>query len=211
MHRRDFLGAVAFPVALPSLLETDIGSPNRISRLKQGVTNGVFAPNSSLEDCCRSASRLGIRGFDFVNNPADWPILKKYGLVMSMYRLDFGGGQRGGGGRGASGPPGWNAINQKEATGAYLTALHAGIDEAAENSVPNILLMSGTRNPLTDAEGADNAVTFCNQVKARAEDKGVTLCMELINSTGKAGSSQLYVRPLCLGPERSEPCQLSAR
>ncbi len=189
MNRRDFLGSVAGPLALPaSLFAAGIDAPpKRNSPLKQGVTRGVFAPGSTLEDCCRNASRLGITGFDFVDNPADWPILRKYGLVVSMYRLDFGGGQRGGGGRGAQGPPGWNAINQKEATGAYLTALHAGIDQAAENEVPNILLMSGTRKPLTDEEGADNAVAFLNQVKAHAEDKGVTLCMELINSTGNQG------------------------
>jgi hydroxypyruvate isomerase len=181
-------------VAAAPLGLAELSSPARArapvrpeARLKQGVTRSVFAPSSSFEDCCRDAARLGVRGFDFVNNPADWPILKKFGLALSMYRLDFGGGQRGGGGRGAPGPPGWNAINQKEATGTYLTALHAGIDQAAENGIPNIILLSGTRRPLTDEEGADNAVAFCNQVKAHAEDKGVTLCMELINSTGNAG------------------------
>jgi hydroxypyruvate isomerase len=189
VHRRNFLGTLAGSVALGANLsaaQIDNPLPKR-DRLKQGVTRSVFAPDSTLEDCCRESSRLGVAGFDFVNNPADWPIVKKYGLVVSMYRLDFAGGQRGGGGRGAPGPPGWNAINRKEATGAYLTALHAGIDEAAANAVPNIILLSGTRKPLTDEEGADNAVAFCNQVKAHAEDKGVTLCMELINSTGQQG------------------------
>ncbi len=35
---------------------------------------------------------------------------------------------------------------------------------------------------MPDAEGADNCVLFLNKVKAHAEDKGVTICMELLNS-----------------------------
>ena len=38
----------------------------------------------SLEDCCREAAHLGIKGFDLIG-PSDWPLLKKYGLVPSMY------------------------------------------------------------------------------------------------------------------------------
>ena len=35
---------------------------------------------------------------------------------------------------------------------------------------------------MADAEGADNCVAFLNRVKAQAEDKGVTICMEYLNS-----------------------------
>lgn len=57
----------------------------RKGRLKQGVTRGVFARSGlSLEDMCREAARLGIEGFDLIG-PADWPVLRKYGLTPSMY------------------------------------------------------------------------------------------------------------------------------
>jgi hydroxypyruvate isomerase len=39
----------------------------------------------SFEDTCREAARLGIKGYD-LRGPADWPTLKKYGLVPSMYQ-----------------------------------------------------------------------------------------------------------------------------
>ena len=189
MHRRHFLGAVAAPLAVPgSLFANGIDAPvHRKGRLKQGVTRGIFARDTSFEDCCREASRLGMAGFDFVSNPADWSMLKKYGLVMSMYWVGPREAKRGGFIDVAPGPPGWNGINEKEATGDYLTALRAGIDLAAKNGIPNIILFAGARKPLTDQEGADNAVAFLNLVKAHAEDKGVTLCMELINSTGVQG------------------------
>ena len=35
---------------------------------------------------------------------------------------------------------------------------------------------------MPDAEGADHCVEFLNKVKAHAEDKGVTICLELLNS-----------------------------
>jgi hydroxypyruvate isomerase len=35
---------------------------------------------------------------------------------------------------------------------------------------------------MDDRAGADNCVTFLNKIKAQAEDKGVTVCMELLNS-----------------------------
>jgi hydroxypyruvate isomerase len=35
---------------------------------------------------------------------------------------------------------------------------------------------------MADAEGADNCVAFLNKVKAHAEDKGITICMEYLNS-----------------------------
>src|SRR5258708_7695059 len=78
MRRRDFLPALLAPVALAQ-------SPvQRKGRIKQGVTRGVFAREMSLEDCCREAARLGVKGFDLIG-PADWPLLKKYGLTPSMY------------------------------------------------------------------------------------------------------------------------------
>ena len=113
----------------------------------------------------------------------DFPLLRKYGLTGSMYRVSYGGGISGG--RPPDGPPGWEAIGMKEAMGGYLTALHEGIDVAAANGFPNIILMAGARSAsLSYEQGADNAVAFCNAVKTHAEDKGVTLCIEYLNSKG---------------------------
>jgi hydroxypyruvate isomerase len=50
------------------------------------------------------------------------------------------------------------------------------------NGVPNVITFSGNRKGMDDKEGADNCVAFLNRVKAHAEDKNVTLCMEYLNS-----------------------------
>ncbi len=137
-------------------------------RLKQGVTRGVFAREMSLEDCCREAARLGIRGFDLLG-PADWPLLKKYNLTPSMYPPGPGGTIP-------------DALNRTENHARLEKSLRAAIDEAAANGVPNIITFSGNRRGMDDRAGADNCVLFLDTIKAQAEDKGVTICMELLNS-----------------------------
>ena len=175
MRRREFLGAVtaslvAGRTAAPGAQTTPPPGPPRKGRIKQGVTRGVFAlPRAApLDDSCREAARLGIKGFDLIG-PADWPTLKKYGLVPSMY---------------PGGPGGTIAValNRKENHEKLTGLMHPAIDDAAANAVPNIICFSGNRNGMADAEGADNCVAFLNAIKAHAEDKQVTICMEYLNS-----------------------------
>jgi hydroxypyruvate isomerase len=176
MRRREFLGAVTTSIIAGATggnaqsapgAQAQPASPARKGRIKQGVTRGVFGRGASLEDSSREAARLGIKGFDLLG-PNDWPTVKKYGLVPSMYS--------GAGGTIAS------ALNRKENHEKLLASMNAAIDEAAANGVPNIITFSGNRNGMADAEGADNCVAFLNQVKAHAEDKQITICMEYLNS-----------------------------
>ena len=190
MNRRDFLASLPVVAVVPSVtlaraqgVASGDRTPSGTSRIKHGATRQVFGANRPLEECFRLGAELGIKGFDFIANPVDFPLLRKYGLTGSMYRVSYGGGISGG--RPPDGPPGWEAIGMKEAMGGYLTALHEGIDVAAANGFPNIILMAGARSAsLSYEQGADNAVAFCDAVKAHAEDKGVTLCIEYLNSKG---------------------------
>ena len=152
---------------------TQVTPAARKGRIKQGVTRGVFGrppagQEAPLDDWCREAARLGIQGFDLIP-PAQWPTLKKHGLVPSMY-------PGGPGGTIAVGP------SHKEEHARLIPLMHAAIDESSANGVPNIIALAGTRKGLPDAEGADNCVTFFNTVKAHAEDKQVTICLEYLNS-----------------------------
>jgi hydroxypyruvate isomerase len=170
MRRREFLTAVAATVAAgnASIRAQDAPAAQTARRLKQGVTRGVFGRGMALEDACREAARLGIQGFDLIG-PADWPTLKKHGLVPSMYPGPAGGTIP-------------DALNRKENHAKLSASLNAAIDEAAANGVPNVITFSGNRNGMPDAEGADNCVAFLNAIKAHAEDKQVTICMEYLNS-----------------------------
>ena len=180
MKRRTFMAATLACMASGSVFPAGSAAAGT-GRLKQGVTRQVFG-DLALEDCCRLATDLGIRGFDFIGDPRDWPTLRRFGMTMSMYRLDYGGGISAG--RSPEGPPGWNAIGMKEAQGEHLKAMLEAIDIAAREGFPNIIVLAGSRNHVGYEEGADNAVAFLQAVRAKAEDKGITLCMELLNSKG---------------------------
>ena len=170
MDRRLFLRTVAAPLALAQVGVGAQGSAPvaRKGRIKQGVTRGVFARGMSLDDACREAARLGIKGFDLIG-PADWPTLRKYGLVPSMYPLGPGGTIA-------------DALNRKENHAKLEASLRAAMDDCAANAVPNIITFSGNRRGMPDAEGADNCVEFLNKIKTHAEDTGVTIAIELLNS-----------------------------
>ena len=75
-----------------------------------------------------------------------------------------------------------DALNNPENHAKLEASLRAAIDESAAAGVPNVITFSGNRRGMDDRVGADNCVAFLNKVKAQAEDKGVTICMELLNS-----------------------------
>ena len=45
-----------------------------------------------------------------------------------------------------------------------------------------MIAFSGNRMGLSDDEGLDNCILGLNRVKTIAEDAGVTICLELLNS-----------------------------
>lgn len=152
-------------------------------RLRQGLTPHLF--NDDMEDTCRMAAALGIQGLDFASDPADWPTLKRHGLIVSLLRVDFGGG-RSKAGRGPAAPPGWNAIGTPDQDGMFEAALRDRIDAAAQNGIPSVIVTCGERGSIGYEQGQRNAASFLRRVSSHAEARRVTLVMENINS-GHAG------------------------
>ncbi len=165
--RRTFIPALAGALPLRFSGQSS-GAPTK-GRLKQSVTKGVFRGREmTLDDMCREAARAGIYGFDLIG-PDDWPTLKKHGLVPTMVPSPYGGTIKGG-------------INDKANHDRLQKSIGEAIDRAAVAGCPNVITLSGSRRGMPDEQGADNCVAFLNNVKAHAEDKGVNICMELLNS-----------------------------
>ena len=169
LARRQFLtrlgGASAFWIlgaaAPPAQAEP------RKGRLKQAVCRGVFkGTNLDLEGECREAARLGAYGIDLVG-PETFPLLKKHGLIPTM--VPGGSSIKAG-------------INDKANHSTIDPKMRAAIKAAAAAGAPNVIVLAGDRKGLTDEQGLDNSVLFLNQIKSLAEDQGVTLCTELLNS-----------------------------
>jgi hydroxypyruvate isomerase len=139
----------------------------RKGRLKQGVCRGVFKGSKlDLEGECREAARLGACGIDLVG-PDTFPLLKKHGLIPTM--VPGGSGIKDG-------------VNDKKNHSTIEPKMREAINAAAAAGAPNVIVLAGDRKGLTDEEGLENSAIFLNNIKGLAEEKGVTLCMELLNS-----------------------------
>jgi hydroxypyruvate isomerase len=135
--------------------------------LKQSVSRWCFG-KMSLDELCSHAARIGYRGIDLLG-PSDWPAVRKHGLVCAMGML--------------GGPVTIEkGLNRIENHAAILDALGKGIDLAAEAEVPNLVCFSGNRAGMPDAEGLENCARGLREIAPHAEKKGVTLCVELLNS-----------------------------
>jgi hydroxypyruvate isomerase len=75
-----------------------------------------------------------------------------------------------------------DAWNRKDLHDSLETQMRKSIAQAAEANVPNVITLFGNRRALSDREGIDNCVLGLNRVKKYAEDHGVTICIELLNS-----------------------------
>jgi hydroxypyruvate isomerase len=170
MRRRDFLAtAIAAGVAATARAQQAAPAPPRRGRIKQSLMRVNFGRDTKLsfDDMCREAAKLGVYGFDLIG-PNDWPTLKKYGLICSTAP--------------AQGVTIRDGLIRPELHDAIEKAMHAEIDLCAANGVPNIITVGGERRGIGYEEGKDPCVALLNRIKAHAEDKGVTICIEVVNS-----------------------------
>jgi hydroxypyruvate isomerase len=178
MERRDFLAGLAtvpLAAALPgnptlSAAAQAPASPRpQRNPLKQSVMASVWGADSKLtfEERCKVLQKLGFKGMD-LPTPQQAPLLKQYGLTPALMT-----------GMGTSFQDG---LIRKELHDKFEAATRAGIDLCADVGCPNLIGMPGERRGMSREEGADNAVAFLNRVKGYAEQKNITLCLEITNS-----------------------------
>ncbi|MCX7044209.1 MAG: TIM barrel protein [Candidatus Sumerlaeota bacterium] len=171
IHRRRFLAAAAAMSAFPLLggLIPNAAAEPRKGRLKQALCRGVFSGKGvkmDLDTMCKEAARLGAVGIDLVG-PNDFATLKKYNLIPTMVS-------------GSSGIK--SGINDKKNHAEIDGKMREAIKAAAAAGAPNVIVLAGDRQGISDQEGMDNCVLFLNNIKALAEEQKVTVCMELLNS-----------------------------
>jgi hydroxypyruvate isomerase len=159
MTRRDALKASAAAALVPHARAAAAG------RLKQSVARWCYA-KIPIEDLCRAAADMGITGMDLVA-PEDWPMCRKYDITPCMVQ-----------GAGTF-KDGWNDKGMHD---KLEEQARSSIVRAAAAKVPNVITLFGTRRSRTEEEGVENCITGLNRVKKFAEDNGVTLCIELLNS-----------------------------
>jgi hydroxypyruvate isomerase len=143
-----------------------MSTPVRKGRIHQSVCQWCY-PHIPVDQLAEYAAKIGLRGVDLLE-PDQYEIPRRYGLVCTMGYA--GGGEIG------------KALNRVENHAAIEQGFRANIPRAAKAGVPNVITFSGNRGGMSDEQGARNTIAGLNRVKKIAEDQGVTICLELLNS-----------------------------
>ncbi len=133
-------------------------------RINQSVSKWCYG-KFSLEEMCVIGKKMGLKAIDLLG-PNDFPTLKKHGLACSM--INTHGLTKG--------------LNRKENHEECLAKIRTAIDAAAEYKYPNVISFPGNREGMPDDVGIENSVIALKEIAGYAEQKGVTICLEYLNS-----------------------------
>ncbi|MCD6393760.1 MAG: TIM barrel protein [Planctomycetes bacterium] len=175
LTRRDMLASAAAVVGASSVLAglpaaAAQGQTERVvtkGRIKQAICGGCLRKTRmTMEETASLLAKMGLVGMDFVGRD-DWLLLKKHGLVATM--VSGAGSIRKG-------------LNDKSMHAKFLADFKSNLKAAADNKWPNIICMAGDRKGISDEQGMDNCLIVLKEAVKIAEDCGVNICMELLNS-----------------------------
>jgi len=169
VSRRQWLaaaaGATVTAAARPMHAADAASAPRKLSgRIKQSVVHWCFNP-LSVEELAAGAAAIGLQSVELVA-PEHWPTLKKHGLICAI-----------------SSSHGFaKGFAHREEHAECLEKLRESIDATSEAGFPSVITFSGFRRGLSEEEGLENMVSGLKQIVGHAEQKKVTLCLEMLNS-----------------------------
>jgi len=163
MNRRNAITAIATGVAATAVAQD---APYKIQngRIKQSVVPWCFNP-MSVEELAKHAAAMGLKSVELCD-PKHWPMLKELGLTCAI-----------------AGSHGFaKGFAHREEWAECHAKLRQNIEAASAVGVERIITFSGFRRGLSDDEGIKNMVAGLKEIVAFAEEKKVTLCVEMLNS-----------------------------
>ncbi len=114
---------------------------------------------------CRTARELGCTSIELCP-PELWPTLREHGLTCAISSSH-------GFVKGLNNPAHWEECS---------AILRKRIEQASEFGCPNVITFTGMREDIPDDVGARNCVTALKNLAKFAEQKQVTLCLEMLNT-----------------------------
>ena len=157
------------------------GSAATKGNIKQSIVQwcfGAFGEKWSVEQTCRAARELGCKSVELIN-PSDFPTLKKHGLTCAIAN------------NGMPAPPFMKGFNNPKFHDEVIARTSKVIDACAEFGFPSTIAFTGYkwRDPTDPSsgvippdEGADNCVEGFKKIAGYAEQKGVTINLEMLNT-----------------------------
>ncbi len=171
MKRRAFVTGAAGALAVMGATRPReaSGSETTPGRLHQSVCRWPFG-RIPLEDFCREARDMGLEAIDLLY-PDEWAVAQSHGLAVSM---GFASRRR---------RYNTEGFNDRGLHAVLIAELEEVIPVAAGTGVQKLLVMSGNRRGRTEAEGIAAFAAGIRQIMPTAERHGITLCLEMLNST----------------------------
>jgi hydroxypyruvate isomerase len=135
--------------------------------IKQSISWWCFIPSKlTPEALVRAAADIGYAAIELVE-PEDYQLIKDHGLQIASIR----------GHKSLT-----NGLNRRENGEPIAAELRDSIQRAEKWGIPNVIVFSGNRNGQDDALGAEITAENLRRVSKAAEDAGVNLVIELLNS-----------------------------
>ena len=133
-------------------------------------------PKIALEDLAKAAKELGLHSIELLK-PEDFPTLKKYDLTCAMVTSPTGKTPQGT--TVGNIPKSFNRLEHHDTLVELYTKQIAAVADAGMN---NLICFSGNREKMDDQQGLENCVVGLKRIMSLAENRGVTISMELLNS-----------------------------
>ncbi|MER3427452.1 MAG: hydroxypyruvate isomerase [Pyrinomonas sp.] len=174
MNRRDAIRSAGAALTAAFFSRSTSSAPQQAARkavqrgrLRQSVSRWPYN-RIPLTDFARAVAEMGLTAIDLLREE-EWPIVRRYGLTCSM-------------GYPAVGAEITRGLNDRANHDLIVKGFQQSIPVAAKSGVPNLIAFFGNRRGMSDAEAIENCVAGLNRIKKMAEDYGVNICIELLNS-----------------------------
>lgn len=133
-------------------------------RINQSVVTWNFRP-LTVQELAKWSAKFGVKSVELVG-PEHWPMLKELGLSCAI-----------------AGSHGFaKGFAQPEQHAECLKVLEERISQCAAHGVPSVITFSGFRKGLSDEQGFKNMVAGLKKIAPLAEQKKVTVALEMLNS-----------------------------
>ncbi|GAB3999605.1 TIM barrel protein [Spirosoma daeguense] len=162
--------ALTLPALTNSFAASMTQSEQTAPMLKGNINHAVCKwcySKIPLEDFCKSVKEMGITGIDLLG-PAEWPVVKKYGLTCSMAQ---------GAGKGIE-----QGFNDPKLHDELVASYEAIFPKLKEAGLTKVICFSGNRRGMSDEQGMENCAVGLKRLMPSAEKYGITMIMELLNS-----------------------------
>jgi hydroxypyruvate isomerase len=134
-------------------------------RIRQSLVYWCYKDYFSVAEMARVAKQLGCQSIELID-PMHWPTLKEHGLTCAIAGSH-------GFAKGLNNPAHWDEC---------LAKLRERIDQSAAFGCPSVITFTGMRQDIPDDVGQRNCVEGFKKIVGYAEQKKVTLCLEMLNS-----------------------------